>query len=425
MNHVPGHNGRVGMWGISYPGFYAEQGAIDAHPALKAVSPQAPVTDWFVGDDFHHNGAFFLAHAFNFFVNFDRSRSGPVTKYGGVPFEHGTPDGYRFFLDLGPLRNATRYFGVARSYWREMMDHPNGDEYWQACDARRGLRQVRPAVMTVGGWFDAEDLFGALKVYEAVERHSPGGDNRLVMGPWSHGAWARTDGDQLGDVRFFDKTAVFYREKIEFPFFQHYLKDAGEATLPEMYAFATGTNEWHALDSWPPREATAATFYFAPHGGLVRSAPREDEAFDEYPSDPSRPVPCSGETAIGMPKEYMVADQRFAARRPDVLVYQTPVLDEDLVVAGPIRASLTVSTTGTDSDWIVKLIDVYPDDYPDPDPNPTRVKMGGYQQLGARRAHARSLPQQLRAARRSRRGCRPRSHSRCPTCATCSVAATG
>jgi putative CocE/NonD family hydrolase len=382
VTNIPNNNGRVGMWGISYPGFYAAVGAIDAHPALKAASPQAPIADWFIGDDFHHNGTLFLPHAFNFFSGFGRPRPTPTVPRRQEPFNHGTPDGYKFFLELGPLANADKkYFHGNIAYWNEMMEHPNYDAYWQARNTRPHLKNIKPAVMTVGGWFDAEDLFGALHTYQSIEKQSPGAYNVLVMGPWFHGGWARSDGDALGDVRFGAKTSEFYRANIELPFFNFYLKDKGALKLPEAYVFETGSNRWKTYEQWPPASARTQNLYFDANGKLSFTVPAAGTSFDEYVSDPARPVPFINNIAIGMTREYMVDDQRFAARRPDVVVYQTDPLTADLTVAGPLTASLSVSTSGTDSDFIVKLIDVYPYNAPDNEPNPTGMKMGGYQML--------------------------------------------
>jgi putative CocE/NonD family hydrolase len=236
--------------------------------------------------------------------------------------------------------------------------------------------------MTVGGWFDAEDVYGPLRIYETMEKNQPVGQNMLVMGPWYHGQWAREDGDHLGNVWFNAKTGPFYREKIEFPFFEHHLKDAVDPRLPEAYVFETGRNQWREHDRWPPREALPRTLYFHADGKLDWSAPAGGgEAFDEYPSDPRKPVPFIDYFATGMTREYMTDDQRFASTRPDVLVYRTEPLEQDITFAGPFTASLQVSVTGTDADFVVKLIDVYPDDYPDPEPNPKGIRMGSYQQL--------------------------------------------
>ena len=382
VKNIPNNNGRVGMWGISYPGFYAAVGTIDAHPALKAASPQAPIADWFIGDDFHHNGTLFLPHAFNFFSGFGRPRPKPAPIAFGDRFNHGTQDGYKFFLEMGPLANADKkHFHGNIAFWSEMMDHPNYDSWWQARNTLPHLKNIKPAVMTVGGWFDAEDLYGALNTYQSVEKQSSGAYNILVMGPWFHGGWARGDGEGLGDVRFGAKTSVFYRENIELPFFNYYLKDKGELKLPEAYVFETGSNKWKTYDQWPPANSRTESLYFNANGKLSFTAPSDSNAFDEYISDPARPVPFINNINIGMTREYMVDDQRFVSRRPDVLIYQTEALTEDVTVAGPINASLFVSTSGTDSDFIVKLIDVYPDNAPDNQPNPTGMKMGGYQML--------------------------------------------
>jgi putative CocE/NonD family hydrolase len=381
LKNVPNNNGRVGMWGISFPGFYTAAAIIAAHPALKAASPQAPMADNFLGDDMHHNGAFFLPHAFNFISNFGRPRPKP-TAIGLPRFDHKTPDGYKFFLEMGPLANANRkYLKNEIAIWNEWMKHGNYDEYWQAQNVPQHLTRVTPAIMTVGGWFDAEDLYGALNVYKAIEKNNPKTYNTIVMGPWCHGCWARTEGDALGDVRFNSKTAPFYRENIEFPFFLYFLKDKTDPKLPEAYVFETGSNEWKTYDQWPPKNTKVENLYFHPEGKLSFDQPSLAASFDQYISDPNKPVPFINQIAIGMTREYMVDDQRFATTRPDVLVYQTDMLTQDITIAGPVTPSLFVSTSGTDSDFIVKLIDVFPDDTPDNEPNPTGVKMGGYQMM--------------------------------------------
>ncbi|HND54150.1 MAG TPA: CocE/NonD family hydrolase, partial [Pirellulaceae bacterium] len=380
VKNVSGNNGKVGMSGISYPGFYTAAGMIDAHPALKACSPQAPVSDWFVGDDWHHNGAFILPHAFNFMAVFGRPRPEPTKKFNFV-FEHGTPDGYDFFLRLGPLVNANeKYFKDDVAFWRQIMAHGTYDEFWQARNIRQHLKGIKPAVMTVGGWFDAENLFGALEVYRKVEASSPRTTNVLVMGPWAHGQWAGNEGASLGHVSFNSKTSLFYREKIELPFFEFHLKGVGELKHPEAWVFETGANQWREFDTWPPKSAQPKSLYFHPAGKLALEPPTSPGR-DEFVSDPAKPVPYIERTATAMAPEYMLDDQRFASRRPDVLVYQTEPLEDDLTIVGPLQSRLFVTTTGTDADWIVKLVDVYPDDFPDPDPNPTGVKMGGFQQL--------------------------------------------
>ncbi len=380
VKNLKGNNGKVGIWGISYPGFYAAYSLLDSHPALKAVSPQAPIGDWFVGDDFHHNGAFYLPHAFNFFATFGTETPGTVPKTW-PRFDHGTPDGYRYFLALPPISEVNaKLFGGKATFFDDLAAHDTYDDFWKSRTLLPHLAGVKPAVLTVGGWYDAEDLWGALHLYATIERKNPGIANALVMGPWSHGGWSRGEGESLGDVRFADRTAEFYRERIEFPFFQYYLKGKGDGKAPKAWVFETGTNIWRARDAWPPKETKKTDFYLAPKGTLA-SEPATGDVFDEYPSDPARPVPYVPEIAIGMTREHMTADQRLAATRPDVLVYETEPLAEDLTIAGPISVTLHVSTTGTDSDFVVKLIDVWPDDAPDPNPNPRHVHMGGYQQL--------------------------------------------
>jgi len=381
LKSVANNNGRVGMWGISYPGFYTTMGVLSAHPALKAASPQAPIADWFIGDDFHHNGALFLPHAFNFLSVFGQPRPKPTTEFG-PRFSHGTPDGYRFFLDLGPLANADgKYFKGQIAFWNEMMAHPNYDEYWQARNVEPHLRNVTTTVMTVGGWFDAEDLFGALHTYQGIERNNPGIYNTIVMGPWFHGGWSRSDGDQLGNINFGAKTSVYYREKLELPFFNCLLKDKCDGRVPEAVMFETGSNKWRTYEHWPPTTAETRELFLQSGGALGFEPTTSTAAFNEYVSDPAHPVPFINSTAIGMTREYMTDDQRFAATRPDVLVYQTQPLNQDITFAGPVKVTLFVSTTGTDADFVVKLIDVLPDDTPDNEPNSTGVRLGGYQML--------------------------------------------
>jgi putative CocE/NonD family hydrolase len=379
----------VGITGISYPGFYTVCGMIDAHPAVKAVSPQAPVTDWFIGDDWHHNGCFFVPHCFNFMYGFGKNRPEPTKKFGRPNFDYDTPDGYKFYLEMGPLKNAdAKHYKGEIAFWNEVMQHGTYDEFWKARNIRAHVKNIKPAVLTVGGWFDAENLFGALEIYKHAEANSPPPSNHLVMGPWDHGGWSRPGGDKHGDINFNAKTADFYREKIEFPFFEYHLKGKGDNKHPKAWVFENGTNVWRKHDAWPPKDAKPTAFYLTFPGGLAptnKDTPTSNVVdlvgYDEFVSDPAKPVPYINKTTIGMAKEYMTADQRFASTRPDVLVYQTPELKSDLTLAGPIEVELYVSTTGTDADWVVKVIDVYPDDYADPEPNPTGVKMGGYQQL--------------------------------------------
>ncbi len=396
VKNIPGNNGRVGMWGISYPGFYTAAGMIDAHPALKAASPQAPVTDWFTGDDWHHNGALQLPHAFNFLAAFERPHPAPTSRmdFHEIPFD--TADGYDFFLNLGPLANVnTRFYKGQVPFWNDILAHGTFDAFWQARNIRAHLKDIKPAVMTVGGWFDAENLFGALETYKHVERTSPGATNILVMGPWRHGGWARGEGASLGPIAFHSKTAEFFQEHIQFPFFQHYLKGVDTPALPEAYVFETGSNQWRQYDHWPPAPAQARSLYLQPKGGLAWAPPSGDveTPFDEYESDPAHPVPYLDQVETRMDGEYMIKDQRVAARRPDVLTYMTEPLSEDVTLVGPVKVRMVVSTSGTDSDFIVKLIDVFPGDFPpDQDEAPARpgargagprptARFAGYQML--------------------------------------------
>ncbi|HEX8821339.1 MAG TPA: CocE/NonD family hydrolase [Archangium sp.] len=368
VRNVPGNNGRVGQWGISYPGYYTSAGAIDSHPALKAASPQAPIADWF-WDDMHRHGAFNLVLAFNFFSGFGRPRPQPTDSEEWKRFEHGTPDGYQFFLELGPLSNAdTRYFKGDIAFWKDLVAHPNYDAFWQSRNLLPHLKNIKAAMLVVGGWYDTEDLYGPLRTYSAIEKQNPGISNTLVMGPWPHGGWLRTDGSSLGDAEFGFPTSVLYQE-LEFAFFKHHLKGGEKPDLPEALVFETGANRWRRFDTWPPKQVREARLYFQPKGGLTYSQPTSpEESFDEYVSDPSKPVPYTQELTTGWTKNYMTEDQRFAARRPDVLVYQTVPLERDLTLAGPMEAELWVSTTGTDADWVVKLIDVNPGKMPGASP---------------------------------------------------------
>jgi putative CocE/NonD family hydrolase len=380
VKNLPNNNGRVGMWGISSPGFYTSMGMIDAHPALKAASPQAPVGDWFIGDDWRHNGAFFLAHAVRWMYSNDRdTQANPDTARKNP--DYPAPDGYSMFLKMGTLEEINeQLLKNTVPYWRDLVDHSTYDAFWKARDVRPHLTKLKPAILTVGGWFDAEDLFGTLETYKKAEANNPGAQNYLVMGPWYHGQWSSNDGTKLGDIRFQQNTALWYQEHVEMPFFEKVLRDDKPAALAEAVVFETGANQWRHLDAWPPKEAVARTIHLQPGGRLGWNPPSRG-GWDEYVSDPARPVPAVPYIANTMTVEYMLDDQRQAATRPDVLVFSTGALEEDLTLAGPIEVTLHVSTTGTDSDFVVKVIDVYPDNFPDPNPNPTKVKMGGYQQL--------------------------------------------
>jgi len=389
VKNVPNNNGRVGVYGISYPGFYTSMAGIDGHPAVKAISPQAPVSDWFHGDDNHHNGALFLAQNFSFFTGFGQPRPTPVSDNSYVkPFDYGTQDGYQFYLEMGGLKNSgdvyEKKLGVRISFWDEMMQHPNYDKFWKDRNIFPNLRNIHAAVMTVGGWYDNEDLFGALGTYQSIEKQNPGIFNVLVMGPWCHGCWARTDGDWLGTAYFGMKTGLYYREHFELPFFNYFLKDKGDiAEIKEVNVFDTGANRWDSLGGWDPAPAVATPIYLKAGGGLSfedvaakgnpklsRSADGESGGYDEYVSDPRNPVPYTekrGGDTIRYPRDFMTEDQRFAATRPDVLVYQTEPLTDDITVAGSIKPELFISSSGTDSDFIVKLIDVFPNDYQYPE----------------------------------------------------------
>jgi putative CocE/NonD family hydrolase len=384
LKNVPGHNGRVGLQGVSYPGFYAACGMIDAHPALKAVSPQAPVIDMYDGDDWRHNGAMLILNNFAFEQAFNKMT--PRIYRDRTPFGHdfGTHDYYKYFLELGPLSNADeKFFKGVSATWDWVKKHPDYDDYCSRRNLRPHLRNIKPAVLTVGGWYDAEDLAGTLYCYKQVAKASPEcPQNVLVMGPWTHGGWEGGDGDSLGPIKFNSKTGDFYRKEVEFPFFEQHLKDAKPANLPKAaLVFETGTNRWRRFDTWPPRESEAVKLHLGPNGALSRTPAKEGHG--EYVSDPLKPVPYTeGNEANGRyDNKYMVADQRHASRRPDVLVYQTPVLTEDMNVNGPVEVELHVSTTGTDADFVVKLIDVYPDDFPDTEVNGKNVRLEGYQRL--------------------------------------------
>ncbi len=390
IKHVPGNTGKVGIWGISQPGFFASASLIESHPALVAVSPQAPVSDYYLNDDSYHNGAFMLAHRFRFYQNF-RQRSGdPALPTPPVAaFDFGTPDGYEFYLNLGSLANAEeKYFKRQQPFWTEHMDNASYTDYWKSRSIWRHYKATKPAVLTVGGWYDAEDPIGPLRTFNEVEKAGPLSKNLLVMGPWTHGGFARGDGDRVGNVTFGSKTGLYYREKIEYPFFQHFLKGKGDGNFAKAWIFETGVNQWRRMDSWPPPQAKASTYYLAPQGQLTKQSPAT-ASNEEYISDPNHPVPYLAHISVAVRGDYMTEDQRFAATRPDVLVFKTEVLANDLTVMGPIKVDLKVSTTGTDSDFVVKIIDVYPGDYPEPTPLTTpaaaqpanAIKMGSYQQL--------------------------------------------
>jgi len=364
LEHVPNQNGKVGQWGISYPGFYTSAGAIDSHPALKAVSPQAPVSD-FYWDDVYHHGAFMLSHWFWFLNRVPQRRKGLIDERPDPICEIETTDAYKFFMDLGPLKNVNeRYFKGKSKFWNQVSRHTNYDRFWQKRNILPHLKNINAAVMTVGGWYDREDLFGPLHTYQTIEKYNPHTFNILVMGPWYHGGWLGGKGSELGDTDFGFATSKYFQNHIDFDFFKHFLKDEEtELNLPEAMIFETGANRWRRFDQWPPASVKKTCFYFHKGGALSCEKPSEaGDAHDSYVSDPDKPVPHTRDNSRWINNTFYSEDQRFASRRPDVLVYQTDVLDEEVTLAGTILANLFVSTTGTDSDWIVKLIDVYPDD---------------------------------------------------------------
>jgi len=392
LKNVPNNNGKVGIWGISYPGFYTSASVIDSHPAIKAASPEAPMTDLFMGDDAYHGGAFMLAANFGFYTFF-RPQAGPtVPPKNFRGFDYGTADGYDFFLRMGALSDAkAAYFKDPNWLWDDQVAHDTYDDYWKARNLAPHMKNIHCAVLTVGGWFDAEDLQGPFSTHAAIGRNNPDIFNGIVVGPWVHGGWARYDGNHLGSVSFSSNTGQYFRSQILFPFFEQYLKGGGDAKLPAAYVFETGTNTWREYSSWPPANVESKTLYFRANGELSFERPGEAAgASDEYISDPNKPVPFVGYPSTSVPQEYMVADQRFASGRPDVLVYRTEPLEHDVTIVGSLSPKLFVSTSGTDSDWIVKLIDVYPEDYPEDAPSSTvaptdvpapSVKMPGYEQL--------------------------------------------
>jgi putative CocE/NonD family hydrolase len=393
LAHVPNNNGKVGIWGISYPGFYTSASIIDSNPAIKAASPQAPMTNLFEGDDAYHGGAFMLSANFGFytfFKPFAEPTTGAQTPREG--FNMGTPNSYEFYLTATPASLLdSRDLKGSNPLFSDQLNHTTFDSYWKPRDLSQHMHNVHCAVMTVGGWYDAEDLSGPWRTYRAIEKANPGTPNTIVEGPWVHGGWARSDGASLGDIPFNAKTSEFFRKDIQFPFFEYYLKGKGEAP-PEAYMFETGTNVWRKYPSWPPPAAQPKMLYFHADGKLSFDAPSSDggKGYDEYVSDPLRPVPFVPYVTDTVPQRYMVEDQRFASTRPDVLVYETDPLTEDVTIAGPITPKLKIASSGTDSDFDVKLIDVYPNDYPDPEGATSGNKrilgapplhMGGYQEL--------------------------------------------
>jgi len=389
LKHVSNNNGKVGIWGISYPGFYTSASIIDSHPALAAASPQAPMTDLFLGDDSYHGGAFMLAAGFDFYGGFFYPQKNPESTEPPVTLHTGTTDQYRFLLDAGNVANLeTNYLKGSNWLFSDQFRHTTYDDYWQQRDLSRHMKNVKCAVLVVGGWFDAEDLEGPYRTFNAIRKFNPQTAATLVEGPWVHGGWARNDGDHLGDVKFNANTSQYFQEKIQFPFFEHYLKGKGSAPKTAI-VFETGTNVWHEYTEWPPKAASSKTLYFHAGGRLNFDPPQEAKSTDEYLSDPNHPVPFVGYTTDTVPQRYMVDDQRFAFSRPDVVTYESDPLEADITIAGPVSPHLKVESTATDSDFDVKLIDVYPDDTPDPEPSNAGkhvlddppLHMSGYEQL--------------------------------------------
>ncbi len=377
LKNVPNNNGRAGILGISYGGWLTVMAMLEPHPAVKAVSEQASPADMFLGDDFHHNGAFRLSYGFEYAALLETSNT-------NTNFKFDTYDTYEWYLKLGALSNANgKYFQGKLPTWNDFANHPNYDWFWRKQAVAPYLKQVRVANLNVAAWWDQEDFYGPLKIYEALEKNDSRHMNYLVVGPWNHGGWARGDGDKLGKLDFESATGKYFREKVQAPWFAFFLKDKGKLNQPEAMTFQTGSNKWQSYDAWPPRQnITERNLYFHQGGRLSFDLQRQndDQAFDSYLSDPNHPVPYRRR-----PVEptyfpggsgwytWLLEDQRFVHMRPDVLSWETETLGEDVTVTGDIVAHLFASTSGTDSDWIAKLIDVYPEDY-SKDP-----KMGGYQ----------------------------------------------
>ncbi len=387
IKNVRSNNGNVGIWGISYPGFYATMGAMCGHPALKAASPQAPVTEWFLGDDFHHNGAFMQMDGFNFYSSFGKPRPQPTENFGGG-FKYYTKDNYKFYLEAGTLKNLATLMGDSIRFWNELYQHPNYDSWWQSRNARSHVNVIpnQTATLVVGGLFDAEDCYGAWNLYKAIEKKA-NNNNKLVMGPWKHGGWARGDGHRLGNVRFGKGVSEWYQQHIEIPYFEYYLNGKGSTKdIAEANIFYSGSNEWKAYKQWPPAEKKDKPIYLHADGQLTFHKPEAPDykGYTEYISDPAKPVPYAEGVHFKRTAEYMTDDQRFAARRPDVITFSTDVLKNDLTLAGPVVANLFASISTTDADFVVKLIDVFPDDFTyddSKDGEGPKYIMGGYQML--------------------------------------------
>src|SRR5947209_3375377 len=391
LHNVPNNNGRVGIWGISYPGFFTSASIINSHPAIKAASPEAPMADLFMGDDAYHGGAMMLDANFNFYTFFHPRGPQPELPSNDRPeFKYGTTDGYDYFLRVGPELTSIAA-QIKNPLFDDTYQHDTYDEYWRSRDLATQLKNVKCAVLTVGGWFDAEDLAAPFRTFHAIEKNDPGIFNAIAMGPWVHGGWARLQGSSLGRVHFNSATGDYYREHIIFPFFEQFLKGSPDAHLSKAYVFETGSNVWKQYDAWPPQNTKQRQLYLRAGGRLSFDPPAANEpAFAEYTSDPAHPVPYVNYATLDTPQEYMLSDQRFAAKRPDVLTFVSAPLEEDITVAGPVAPHLRVSSSSTDSDFDVKLIDVFPEDYPastqkdEARPNDVPMpgeSMGGYQML--------------------------------------------
>ena len=359
LKNIRNNNGKVGIYGISYPGFYATASLPNAHPAIKAVSPQAPVTDEFEGDDVNHRGAFYLMDNFSFENFFDAPREGPRQENPPVNGDIDIKDAYEFYLKTGALHNYNDlYFHGRAKIWNEYLEHSTYDSYWQARNIRPHLKNIEPATLEVGGWFDAEDMFGALSTYKAIEQQNPKNDNRLVMGPWTHGAWEAGKWDHFAGYNFGgDLNEKFQR--MEFDFFNYYLKGKGPFTAGEATIFVTGSNEWRTFNTWPPQGLTTTNWWLnSGHQLLLQKA--NHAGLDEYVSDPADPAPYINEKSDDRLNKYLAADQTFASERKDVVYYQSDILQNNITLLGPITANLYISTSGTDADFVVKVIDVLP-----------------------------------------------------------------
>ena len=387
LKNIAHNNGNVGVFGISYPGFYSTMAAASNHPALKAVSPQAPVTNWFIGDDFHHNGAFMMMDAFHFYSVLGSGFGVPHPKPVSVGAKSvGFPnrDNYKFYLEVGAIKNLTKLTGDSIAFWNELISHPDYDEWWMARDARNATKNLHPAMLWVGGLFDAEDCWGAWNTYKAAEKNNKGkAFNKIVEGPWFHGQWAYDDGTHLGNIQFGSNTSKYFQQNFELPFFNYYLKGKGDISkIAEANVFISGENRWHSFKQWPPANKENKTIYFQPNGKLDWGKPVVKNSFSDYVSDPAKPVPYEENVHFRRTRNYMTNDQRFAARRPDVLVFETDTLTEDLTVTGSVIADLATSISTTDADFVVKIIDVFPDNFSyETEKKKNSYPMGGYQML--------------------------------------------